>query len=450
MISNKQLLEDNKFKIGFEFEFVAYDFCDVLSNQSRKLRISEILLNEMDTCFRISKSNRSNIEHMISYASYSAHECDYFSSSDNFVKYGPDRLIAILGLMPTKTVYRKVGIGYKDITEEIKNKITAVDYTDTKDLVRLSNTLRQCYVDAPVIGEHFSLIEENEDQIYTMMVRAFKEHSGITMKRVESYDMVTKKKPGWFLTEEYVDEIKDDYIEYGFEIVTPALHPMKALEALRSVLDFLTLSSLPFKVRTGKSCGVHINISHEDKKKHDVHNLFYGLMFDEESVIKRFGRSRQDMCSAINPIIVKEIRRLTRDKAITLDGIDDPKHIQRVLEIIESTASTDDLNSARFEYMDKWGYVEYRMAGGSKYQNKYNEIENHTLDLLRLTMSYEEDNTKNKVFIGKIRDIMKSAGAKVGTGYSFLENIPSSLATFPKPKRKNRMDSRELLKVRDL
>lgn len=448
-LTKKQLLADDKFKIGFEFEFVAYDLCDVLGDQTRKLRISEIFLHELDTCFHVNKSDYSDIENLLAYAGYSTNKYGYFSAPSDLVEYGPDRMIALLGLMPTKNIYRRVGGEYRDVTEEIKDRITATDRTDPKDLVRLSNTLRRCYVDTPVLGEYSSFIKESEDQIYNMMIREFKEHSGITMKRVQSYDMVTKKKPGWFLTEEYVDDIKEDHIEYGFEIVTPPLHPVEALEALRSVLDFLTSDSIPFKVRTGKDCGVHINISHEDKLEGDVHQLYYGLMFDDESVIKLFGRTRQHMCSSMKPLTIKEIKRLTKEKAITLDGLNDPKTIQRVLDIIEASTETGGLKSARFDNMQKWGYVEYRMAGGSKYQNKYNEIAKHTLDLLRFTMLYEADNTENKVFVGKIRSIMKEAGAKPGTGRSVLETVPVFLAKFPKTKRGKRIDSNELLKIRD-
>jgi hypothetical protein len=447
--TNKQLLADNKFKIGFEFEFVAYGLCDVLSDQTRKMRIPEIFLHELDTCFHVSKSDYSDIENLLAYAGYSTNKYGYFSAPNDLIEYGTDRMIALLGLMPTKNVYRKVGSGYKDVTEEIKDKITSADRTDPRDLVRLGNSLRRCYVDTPVLGEYSSFIKETEDQIYNMMVHEFNKHSGITMKRVESYSIATKKKPGWYLTEEYVDDIKEDHIEYGFEIITPALHPVEALEALRAVLSFLSSDNIPFKVRTGKDCGVHINISHEDKVEGDVHQLYYSLMFDDVSVIKLFGRTRQHMCAAMKPFTIKEIKRLTKENAITLDGLNDPNTIQRVLDIIEASTESGGLKSARFDNMHKWGYVEYRMAGGKKYHNRYKEIAAHTIDLLRFTMDYEADNTKNKAFIGKIRSTMKEAGAQTGTGRSILEDVPAFLTRFPKPKRANRIDSNELLKIRD-
>lgn len=448
--TNKQLLADNKFKIGFEFEFVAYDLYDVMGAQIRKMRIPELFLHELDTCFHVSKSDNQDIENLLAYSGYNTNRNDYFSVPNDLVEYGPDRMIALLGLMPIKTVYRKVGTEYKDVTEEIKDKITSADRTDPRDLVKLSNSLRRCYVDAPVLSEYSSFSGESENELYKMMVREFKAHTGITMKKIESYNINTKKKPGWYLTEEYVDDIKEDQIEYGFEIVTPPLHPVEALSALRSVLVFLNSDDTPFKVRTGKDCGVHINISHEDKTEDKVHQLFYSLMFDEEPVIKLFGRTKQCMCAAMKPIATKEIKRLIKEKAISLDSFNDPKTTQRVLDIIESFSEVGGLKSARFYNMEKWGYVEYRMAGGKNYHNRYKEIAAHTIDLLRFTMSYEADNTKNKAFIGKIRSIMKDAGAKTGTGRSILESVPAYLAKFPKSKRAKRIDSKELLKIRDI
>ncbi len=68
-----------------------------------------------------------------------------------------------------------------------------------------------------------------------------------------------------------------------------------------------------FKIRTGTNCGVHINISHEDKRdEKEISELFYAMMFEEASTLLR-------------PIVVKEIKRLVEENAITLDGIDSSK-----------------------------------------------------------------------------------------------------------------------------
>jgi len=450
MISKKKLLADDKFKIGFEFEFVACNLDSILDNQFRKLRIPEILLHELDTCFHISKQDKKNAENILSYAGYNMRKYDYYSSLEDFIEYGPDRMIALLGLMPSKMVYRKVGDAYKDVTDEIKNKISTTDRTDPKDLSRLIRSLRKCYVDAPVLGNYTTLTPDGEKQAYKAIILEFKRHSGITMRRIKSYDAVTKKKPGWYLTEEYVDDIKEDAIEFGFEIVTPALHPLEALDALDKVLSFLRSDAMPFNIRTGMDCGVHINISHEDKTSAEVNQVFYGLMFDDAPVIKLFGRSKQNMCSPTRPMIIREIKRLTREKAINIDTLDDPKTAQRVLDIIEASSDGAGLNSARFSSMDKWNYVEYRMAGGKGYQNKYNELEAVTIDLLRLTMSYTKDNTRNKVFMATVRDIMVSAGARTGTGPSVIESMSEFLTKHPKTKRGKRLDAEELLKIRDV
>ena len=448
--TNKRLLADNKFKIGFEFEFVAHELQGVLSNQYRKLRVPELFLHELDTCFHVSAQDHKDIVNILTYSGYNTDKFDYFSVPDDLVEYGPDRMIAALGLMPIKPLYRKVGNRYKDVTDEIKDKMTSFDLSDVKDLVRMIRSLRKCYVDAPVLGNYTSLTTEGEQEAYDAMIRVFKDFTGITLKRVESYDIVTKKNPAWFLTEEYVDDIKEGRIEYGFEVITPPLHPVEALEALRTVMDFLSSDELPFKIRTGVDCGVHINISHEDKTYEEVNQTFYGLMFDEEPVIKSFGRSKQHMCAAIRPIITKEIKRLTREKAITLLSLNDPATTQRVLDIIDSFSEAGGLKSARFTSMEKWGYVEYRMPGGRKYETKYNEIAALTIDLLRFTMAYQTDYTKHKVFIGKIRDIMESTGAEESTRKSIIEALPEFLTKFPKPKRPKRIDSDELLKIRDV
>lgn len=448
--TDNKLLADNKFKIGFEFEFVAYGLENVLDNQYRKLRVSELFLHELETCFHVSKQDHKDIENILAYSGFNTNRLDYFSVPDDLVEYGPDRMIAALGLMPTKTVYRKNGNSYKDVTDEIKDKMTSFDLTDPKDLVRMIRSLRKCYVDTPVLGNYTALTKEGEDEAYKSVMRAFKDFSGISMKRVESYDVATKKKPSWYLTEEYVDDISEGRIEYGFEIVTPPMHPVTALEALQTVFNFLNSDKIPFKVKTGTDCGVHINISHEDKTHREVNQTFYGLMFDEEPVIKSFGRSKQHMCSAVRPRITKEIKRLTREHAITISSLDDPATTQRVLDIIGSVSEDGGLRSARFTSIEKWGYVEYRMPGGKKYQTKYKEIAALTIALLRFTMTYQSDYTKHKVFIGKIRAIMESVGVEDTTGKTIIEALPDFLTKFPKYKRPKRIDSEELLKIRDV
>lgn len=448
--SKKQLLLDNKFKIGFEFEFVAYALQDILDGQRRKLRVSELYLNEMNTCFSINKQEHNDIKNIIAYSGFNTNKFDYYTESNSIISYGPDRLIALLGLMPTKSLYRKVNVGYKDVTDEIKDKISSTNRTDYNDLISLIRTLRRCYVDTPLLGKYTSLTSAGEEEAYDTMIRVFKDLTGILLKRVKSHDDATKKNHAWYLTEEYVDDIKEDCFEFGFEIVTPPLHPVEALKALRTVLDFISSDDNPFNIRTGVDCGVHINISHEDKTIDNINQTFYSLMFDQDKVIKLFGRSKNYMCASLKPSITREIQRLTREKAITLDTLNDPTTTQRVLDIIESFSDTGGLKSARFYSMKDYGYIEYRMAGGKKYETKYDEIEALIIDLLRFTMKYRTDNTKNKVFIGKIRNIMKSAGAKKGTGKSVIESLPDFLNKFSIPKRTERGDSKELSEIRDV
>lgn len=450
MISKKQLLADNKFKIGFEFEFVAYDLYNTLTPEHfRKLRIDELYLFEMNTCFDISKKDKSNIENLLTYAGYHTNKFEYFSAPDDMIEYGPDRIIALFGLVPTTGVYRKVGDLYKDVTDEITDKIINTDRTDIKRVESLIRSLRKCYVDSPVLGKYVSLTKNVEDFVYKEIIREFKARTGFKMKRVESYSDRTKKKPGWYLTEEYTDGVEEDDMNYGFEIVTPPLPPMQALDALRQVLDFIRADTSPLKMKTGYDCGIHINISHEDKTKEDVNQVYYGMMFDEIKYLQMFGRVKQHMCAPLRPIIIKEIKKLTRDGAITLDGLDDTDTRETVLDIIESYSDFGGLKSARFTSMEKWGYTEYRMAGGKKYETKYKETEKLVIELLRFTMGYGQDISRNRVFLKKVRDIMVSAGGKVGTGPSTMETLPDVFSKFPKAKRKKRGDSDKLLNKRD-
>ncbi len=90
------------------------------------------------------------------------------------------------------------------------------------------------------------------------------------------------------------------------------------------------------------------------------------------------------------------------------------------------------------------------MAGGIKYENRYQDIEDLVIKLLRFTMSYNIDVTRNKEFIRKIRDIMVITGAKRGTGLSTLESVPDYLIMLPKTKREERGNENDIFNDRDV
>lgn len=448
MISKKKLLSDDKFKIGFEFEFVAYDFTQSLGPKHlRKLRVPELLLTELELAFVVSKQNQKRIRDILSLAVRKSNQYMYTSVED-IIQYGTERIVAVLGLIPRGTVYRRRGKKYYNVTDEICAKIKSVDRSDVDSINSLVRTLSRCYVDSPVAGKYVTVAKPTEEALYALLASELKTRYGYDPKRIDSYETGTKKNPGWYLTEEYVDEIVEDKLEYGFELITPPLPPKEALEALANVFEFMRTVEC-FKVRTGPTCGVHINISHEDILQSHINETFYAFSFDEAYWVSKFGRSTQNMCSAIRPEIIKEIKRMTRSGSITLDGLDNMATRGRVLEIIESYSEWGSLNSVRFSNMKDYGYSEYRVAGGKKYEERYDDIEELFFELLRLTLEYDRNYLKDKKFINTIRKIMVDVGGKTGTGPSIVELLPESMLVMRKRARNDRKDSDKLMRIRD-
>ncbi len=100
-------MENNKFKIGFEFEFIAYDIYNSLDRSLfRKLKIRELFLHELVLCFSITDGVQKDISNFLNYACYNRGGYSYYGSPNDMVNYGTDRIVALYKLIPTKRAER--------------------------------------------------------------------------------------------------------------------------------------------------------------------------------------------------------------------------------------------------------------------------------------------------------------------------------------------------------
>lgn len=150
-----------------------------------------------------------------------------------------------------------------------------------------------------------------------------------------------------------------DFTGVGIEIISPPTPAAEALEDLKSVFAALSAAG----AQTNDSTSVHINISLPNlKDKLDPLKLV--LFMGDEYVLKMFGR-------------LTNTYTVSQYKAI-VDGIEAtgklPQSASELEDVARKALRQNKYSSVNLLNLEKYGYLEFRAAGGTGYHEQYERI----------------------------------------------------------------------------
>jgi len=406
------LLDDNRFKIGFEFEFVVHEH-DTFLNPPDYLRVSGLNYDTFISSFVITKKQTEQIEYILSYGQYFSkrkNRFDYVEMDMEAKRFGIAKLIALLKLKPRNGEWYTAGYEFYDRSEEVNEALSTLDPDDYNEVKRFARRLSNYFILARYVDEQ-GKEEDDITKILKSIAVEFGDRLGVKIESAIYGDSLDSKND-FCLKTEYLNEAEHN--EMGLEITTPPLPPREALSYARDIFDIMTEKDLPFKVKLGKDCGIHVNVSHPDVKRDQISPVYYSLMNDERALATPFKRMTQDACLPFTKNIQGIVRKLIRRGLLTLDMLHSVEGLKYVVTMIEANLDYGKFTSAYFYNIHKHGYIEYRMAGGRGYTKKYDELERHVKECLRITKSFTHDRFNDWVFAEKIKKLLVKSGAQRG------------------------------------
>lgn len=416
------LLDDDRFKIGFEFEFIIHGHESLMSS-SECIKISSLNYSTFKAAFNINKEQSAQIEAILTYRQhFTKNKFDFADLSEEAGSFGIPKLIALLKLKPRNKKWYTESSTFRsscddpvffDKSKEINSALDSLDISNYDEVTRFARRLSHHFVLSEIIENLGGVNREQEKNIFKNLSVIFSEKLGVKMDTCGNYYVEEEESfisTNWNIKTEYFEDT-DDTKEFGLEITTPPLPPREALKYAKKILEILSDNNLPFKVKLLKDCGVHVNVSHPDVKINQVSPIYYSLMNDEKAMMLPFHRTNQEACLAYSKNIRELTRKLVRHGLISLDMLNTTEGLKHVVTMIDSHVDYGKFISAYFYNMHKLGYIEYRMAGGKGYTKKYKELEYHVCECLRITKSFTHNRFDDRVFAHKVKTLLIKAGA---------------------------------------
>lgn len=414
------LLDDDRFKIGFEFEFIIHGHESLMASPGY-MKISSLNYSAFRVAFDINNEQLDQIEAILSYRQhFTKNRFDYAEFEEEAVAFGITKLIALLKLKPrNKKWYTESTIFnsycetpiFFDKSEEMNDALDSLDISNYDKVRHVARRLSHHFILSEVVGreKYGEVREEQEKNILDNIGTMFSEKLGIKMDTYV-YDDGPTTDTSWHIKTEYFDD-SDSIIDFGLEITTPPLPPREALKYAKKILDIFSDRKLPFKVRLAKDCGIHVNISHPDVGMDQVSPFYYSIMNNEKALALPFHRTTQDACLPYSKNIREITSKLVKRGLISLDMLNTPEGLEHVVIMIEANLDYGKFVSAYFYNMHKLRYIEYRMAGGKGYSKKYKELEHHVKECLKITKSFTHDRFSDRTFTHKVKNLLIKVGA---------------------------------------
>ena len=411
------VLSDDGFGVGFELEFVVADF-DRLYTAPKVTQVAELSWDRFLMGFDVTNKRRA-IEVALANAEYDKPQWRWEDNEDRTAKrVGWAKLIAFFKLKPRYGYWyfqNRYGV-MLDRTEKVNKLIDELDVRDEAAIRRAARSIGRHYVFIPPVGKYDHVELETQEAARRLLASHLGHAIGHQITYVENNsDGDSKKRPDWYLKEEYMEDVRCYQTDGCLELTTPVMLPGEALNELETTMR--ALLTMPFDIYTGPDCGLHVNISHTDVSLDGISGTAYGLM-EEYSVADDFpDRMAGENCESVRVDIMKVIKELIQEKIISLSGFDrDP---EGTLRLIDATWEMRKTNSMNLGNMYDHGYAEYRIPGGPNYLNRYDDIKNHILKLLTLHRHHPEAQRSVLPFL---RVVLKRHGAEANDGVALTDN----------------------------
>lgn len=212
----------------------------------------------------------------------------------------------------------------------------------------------------------------------------------------------------------------------GVEMIMKYDIGSKAIAKLVKV--FSVLNNPEFSTTT--ECGLHVNMSHVDKKKNKKDIVFtVNQCLDKDKILKTFARSNNDYCVSNDKTTVStyylfdelaedlksfmdsEVRKMTKTTSDYVSYINlmnfsknlgNATTLQKFRTIISDSIKDrflsnweDDRPAIAPKCVDQKNYLEFRMIGGKDYQKKYPDVENSINEYLKAMIKADVIYAKN-------------------------------------------------------
>ncbi len=442
----KNLLDSDEFKLGLEYEFVVYDFFHAIDSKWMKIvSVKDLLYYDLLVSLKVSPSLKKELDIFLNVAvERCGKERIYFDDMVN--QMGVGRIIATYGIAPKWGWFSKTKKGFINRTAYVNNMIKSVDTTDYEAIENVARKIERYYAKIVPVNSYGQIVGQLEKEVQAVVGKEIAKITGKLPKNVDSFDY-EKNQTEWCISDEWIDSIDGNKDEYGIELKSPPMNARKQLEYYRKISAVLLSIDLPVKIKLKRDTGLHVNISHPSVKPTDGSYSYFGLMYDEHLNGKVFKRVNLSHCTPAIGEVHKTIRRLVKRGIITLHSLKTSASRKRLIELIEGNIEYGQVLSVDFHKLKDRGYIEYRLAGGSRYLEQYDEVEKHILGLMEFTLKLAQEKHEDWEYIDQIRGIMIQAGAHESQKPSRMETFPDELMNterkYSQRKRKYRTKRRE-------
>jgi hypothetical protein len=409
-------------RVGLEYEFIAIlNLENIPDDVARYHRVREFSAYELSKFYL-------GLDETDDYDDYDSRlsaltQFDSYRAGKRFMEINqksalrqnsPGRYMALAGVPKWVRFYRYRNGEYLDRTDETRALLA-----NNTDLEFVAKKLNSLYMKIPVnMKENSKAYHEFGDYTINHVADKFEAVIGQNIARAINAPRrrriawdAAKKRPGWYMKEESLDL---DGLNWntanGLELVTPPCHPLISQVYSKMILRALEQPTEEFSFLTQQDCGIHVNISHRSYTRDDYSPCYIGLMFDDLSFMKAFGRydeHNKDNRSHIEHVI----KRLCAYEFICLDDLNTDKGFRFVCDMVDANAKHHVNRSIEYEKVNNYCYLEHRSGGGKDYEKNPDGLIDYIQALCEFTLTYPS-RWENLAFRDRLREVMIQAGAK--------------------------------------
>lgn len=172
----------------------------------------------------------------------------------------------------------------------------------------------------------------------------------------------------WNLVQDQTIEPNDEKHELGWELVSPPMPIKQSLMHLKQIFSWIRENGY----YANHTCGFHVNVSYADKTT-QADSLKLILLMGEKYLADLFDRATNRFAASHIQELQAKIRK---NPQIVLTADTDIQQLKTQLRKLLSQEKNRTVNLGK---QATRGYLEFRIAGGENYHQRFDEIENMIL-----------------------------------------------------------------------
>ena len=213
--------------------------------------------------------------------------------------------------------------------------------------------------------------------------------------RTEVGDPSFGKYKNWgVVTDSSIAPGDEDY--YGVELVSPPMKPSEALSKLQDVFDTMK----EYRFETDNTCGLHVGISVPNMKD-KIDPLKLMLFMGERYILDVFERGGNQFAQ---PLFYNALDRVSRIGRI------ENMPTKFIKELEQELLRSGKYKTANLGKLYTGGYIEFRVAGGTDYEYKYNDVVaaiGRFLTAIEIAIDPEAERQEYMKKVSKLMNVLK-------------------------------------------